>query len=154
MDDVFAFDGDSIILESSQPCITTDVSLCPPPPPQLVIQVENARGINGTPLVVGSRNLADSEFWDFVATNASGAYPTSGFVNVSTADELWNALCASPAASPAGPPRNLDGTPATCANFNPSRGLVLEISSPNRCEGFEPGWRIRGTRRILVSVSI
>ena len=134
VDDVFAFDGDSIILESSRPCISTDASLCAPPPPQLVVQVENARGINGTPLVVGPRTLADSEFWDFVASDDSSAYPTSGFVNVTTADGLWNALCASPVASSAGPPRNPDGTPATCMNFNPSRGLVLEISTPNRCD--------------------
>jgi hypothetical protein len=69
IDDVFALDGDSIILESSRPCVSTDATLCAPPPAQLVVQVQNARGANGSPLVVGPRNLADSEFWDFVATD-------------------------------------------------------------------------------------
>jgi hypothetical protein len=85
VDQVFALDGDSIILASSRPCINIDegdkevgkrvvdwvplpgdpTPLCPPPPPQLVIQIQNARGAYGSPLVVGPRNLDDSEFWDF-----------------------------------------------------------------------------------------
>jgi hypothetical protein len=101
-DDIFALDGDSIILESSRPCVTESVQhgsnlpnsvLCShPPPAQLVVQVENARGANGTPLVVGPRNLADSEFWDFLATDNSGADPTTGFVRVANKADLLTAM--------------------------------------------------------------
>lgn len=130
---IFALDGDSIILASSRPCISTDSTLCAPPPPQLVVQVLNGSGINGTPLVVEPRNLADSEFWDFVATDNSGADPTSGFVHVATNYGLWNAVCASPMASAAGPPKNDDGTPAACSVFNAGWGSVIVITSPNDC---------------------
>lgn len=86
---VWALDGDSIILARSRACITTDpANPCPPPPPlplpplsgQVVIQVQNARGSNGSPLVAGVRNLADSEFWDFNAIDGSDKDPTNGFV--------------------------------------------------------------------------
>jgi hypothetical protein len=101
-DDVFALDGDSIILESSRPCVTESVTSGPnlpssvlcshPPPAQLVVQVQNARGANGTPLIVGPRNLADSEFWDFLATDDSGANPTTGFVRVAKMADLLSAM--------------------------------------------------------------
>ena len=58
-DHVFALDGDSILLASSRPCASTDQMLCPASPPQLVVQPQNARGANGTLLVVAPRNLAD-----------------------------------------------------------------------------------------------
>jgi hypothetical protein len=87
VNDVFALDGDSIILASSR-CI--DLSVCLPPPTQLVVQLQNGRSDNGTPLVVAPRNLADSEFWDFLAADHSGAYPTTGFWTVSNAGDLFN----------------------------------------------------------------
>ena len=97
---IFRLDGDSIILEGSLPCLNTDAttpsSLCPPPPTQLVVQIQNARGADGSPLVVAPRNLADSEFWDFNAIDGSGKDPTSGFVRVATNYDLWNAICRSP----------------------------------------------------------
>ena len=130
---VFALDGDSIILESSRPCASTDATLCPPPPPQLVFQVSNGSGVNGTPIVVGPRTLADSEFWRFAATDKSGADPTSGFVHVATNYQLWNAVCASPTASAAGPASNSDGTPAACATLNAGWNSVIEITSPYAC---------------------
>ena len=102
VDDVFALDGDSIILESSRPCVTDSTNdgptlrnwtLCShPPPTQLVVQVQNARGANGTPLVLGPRNLADPEFWDFLATDGSNADPTTGFVTVSNKTDLLMAI--------------------------------------------------------------
>ncbi len=64
---VFALDGDSIILASNR---------------DLVVKVQNNRGANRTPLVLGKRELADAEFWTFVATDGSGMKPTSGFVRV------------------------------------------------------------------------
>ena len=102
VDDVFALDGDSIVLESSRPCVTELVKRVPnppypllcrhPPPAQFVVQVQNARGTNGTLLVVGPRNLADSEFWDFLATDNSNADPTTGFVRVTNRDDLLIAI--------------------------------------------------------------
>jgi hypothetical protein len=66
---VFALDGDSIILAANR---------------NLVVQVQNNRGANRTPLVLGPRNLADAEFWTFSGTGPLGAAfkPTSGFVRV------------------------------------------------------------------------
>jgi hypothetical protein len=124
---IFTLDGDSIILAKSRPCFSTDASLCGPPPPQLVVQVQNGSGVNGTPLIVGPRKLADSEFWDFKATDGSAADPTSGFAHVTTNYDLWNQICASPTASAAGPPRNPDGTVAPCAVFKAGRGSVVKV---------------------------
>jgi hypothetical protein len=53
---VFALDGDSIILAADR---------------NLVVEVQNHRGRNRTPLVLGPRDLDDSEFWDFIATDGS-----------------------------------------------------------------------------------
>ncbi len=126
-DHVFALDGDSIILASSRPCASTDQVLCDPAPPQLVVQVQSARGTNGTPLVVAPRNLADSEFWDFVATDNPDRDPTSGFVRVSTADQLWNAICLEPAAV-----LHADGSlqvpNAPCSTFQAGWGSVIKIN--------------------------
>lgn len=73
----FALDGDSIIAISNR---------------DLVAKVHNARGTIGTPVVLGARNLADSEFWNFIATDGSGQDPTSGFIHVSTASALANVI--------------------------------------------------------------
>jgi hypothetical protein len=88
-DQRFALDGDSIILASSRSCVHSATSVCPP---QLVIQVQNARGANRSPLVVGPRNLADSEFWDFKAADGSDKDPTSGFRRVATTADLLSAM--------------------------------------------------------------
>jgi hypothetical protein len=126
-DHVFALDGDSIILTSSRPCASTDQVLCPAPPPQLVVQVQGARGANGTPLVAAPRSLADSEFWDFVATDNSDKEPTSGFVRVSTAAQLWNAICLDPAAI-----INADGSEQVpnrpCSTFRAGWGSVIKVN--------------------------
>jgi len=63
----FSLDGDSIILASGR---------------NLVAKVQNARGAVGSPVVLGVRQLADNEFWDFEATRGSASDPTSGFVRV------------------------------------------------------------------------
>jgi len=65
---IFALDGDSIILAEDR---------------NLVVEVQNNRGKNQTPLVLGRRELADAEFWTFTATNGSNLRPTSGFVLIS-----------------------------------------------------------------------
>ena len=64
---IFALDGDSIIWAANR---------------DLVVKVQNGRGANRTPLVVGQRHLSDDEFWDFIATDGSDARPTTGFVRV------------------------------------------------------------------------
>jgi hypothetical protein len=134
---IFRLDGDSIIREGSSidatgavvpgPCLNTDTLTCPPPPLQLVIQVQNARGANGSPFVAAVRNLGDNEFWDFIPQPVSRQYPTSGFQSVSSPDGLWNAICLNPAAPlPPIPP------PSTCApnGFNAGWGSVILASSP------------------------
>jgi hypothetical protein len=66
-------DGDSIILAANR---------------DLVAKVQNGRGKNGTPVVVGPRQLAEPEFFDFQATDGRGADPTDHFVSVATLDDL------------------------------------------------------------------
>jgi len=63
----FALDGDSIILAADR---------------NLVVEVQNNRGANGTPLVLGRRDLEDAEFWTFSATDGSDGKLTTGFVRV------------------------------------------------------------------------
>jgi hypothetical protein len=129
---IFRLDGDSIILEGSYvdpatkatvpgPCINTVLSttLCPDPPPQLVLQVESARGANGSPIVAAVRNLSDNEFWDFVPQANSRSYPTSGFVPVESSNELYYAVA------------------------NAGWGSVILASSPSDCKVADPlesGW--------------
>src|SRR5262245_61858648 len=68
---IFALDGDSVILAADR---------------NLVIEVQNHRGANGTPLVLGHRDLDDSEFWTFTSTDGKARKPTSGFVRISQTD--------------------------------------------------------------------
>lgn len=63
----FALDGDSMILAIDR---------------SRVVKVLNHRGANRTLLHLGHRDLADNEFWTFVATDKSNRKPTSGFVRV------------------------------------------------------------------------
>jgi hypothetical protein len=166
---IFRFDGDSIILEGTHsdamgntvpgPCINTSTSttLCPAPPPQFVLQVENARGANGSPIVAGLRNLSDNEFWDFVAEEGSGKYPTSGFFPVAANYDLWNALCLTPTVNQAlgvpsvGPSTNLmlafnsyfgAGLYNGCVATNPNAGWgsVVVVTSSDPYECVDPEW--------------
>jgi hypothetical protein len=139
---IFRLDGDSIILEGISPCINTDSNLCPSPPrPQLVIQIKNARGANGSPLIVGLRNLADSEFWDFNAIDGSGRYPTKGFVSIATDFDLWNAVCATPKVKVGveppmidDPMQSDDNTPLhiSCSQAKGAWGTVLILSEQKK----------------------
>jgi hypothetical protein len=74
---VFALDGDSIILAADR---------------NLVVKVKNGRGANLTPLVLGRRDLDDSEFWTFVAVDGTDRKPTSGFVQVPQEKDFGSAL--------------------------------------------------------------
>lgn len=76
---IFALDGDSIILvnDTVDPdgvFIIKDRSL--------VVEVKNGRTVNGTPLVLGHRDLNDREFWDFSSVDSSYRSLTHGFVRV------------------------------------------------------------------------
>jgi FG-GAP-like repeat len=82
-DQTFALDGDSIILAADR---------------NQVAKVQNGRGRNGTAIVLGQRDLAESEFWEFRATDGSNAYPTSAFVPVADLNALIGYL--GPAATP------------------------------------------------------
>ena len=73
---IFALDGDSIMLASNR---------------KLVVQVENARGASGSAVVLGPRNLADSEFWDFNQINGADIDPTNGFVRAGYPGSLLSA---------------------------------------------------------------
>jgi uncharacterized protein YaiE (UPF0345 family) len=64
---IFELDGDSIILAANR---------------NLVVQVQNNRGANRTPLVLGNRELSDDEFWTFSAVDGSPTPPTKGFISL------------------------------------------------------------------------
>jgi hypothetical protein len=66
-DQIFALDGDSIMLAHNR---------------ELVAKVKNGRGANGTPIVIGSRSLEESELWDFRASDGSNELPTAGFIRL------------------------------------------------------------------------
>ena len=63
----FQLDGDSIILARDR---------------NLVVEVRNGRGANGTPLVLGNRDLDDTEFWTFASADRVDRKPTRGFIRV------------------------------------------------------------------------
>jgi hypothetical protein len=123
---IFALDGDSIILAADR---------------NLVVEVENNRGRNLTPLVLGRRDLADSEFWDFIAEDSS-LRPTSGFRSASTAQELA-ALLPEFRPEPGTPEAEAQAKPGTVIEIDPFTiieltGVVLRIPT---------GVTLRGSRR-------
>jgi hypothetical protein len=130
---VFWLDGDSIILASNRACLSPGSTIpCSPPLPELVLQLQNARGANGSPLVVGQRNLADSEFWDFNAIDNSAKYPTGGFMAVATNYDLWNAVCSNPAASATSVPTTVCQTPGL---YGTPGSVIVVSNDPNECTG-------------------
>ncbi len=74
---IFALDGDSIILAANR---------------DLVVKIQNARGTDRTPLVLGQRTLADNEFWRFSAVDGSNTKLTSGFVRVPQEKDFASAV--------------------------------------------------------------
>src|SRR5215831_4281460 len=112
---IFALDGDSIILAEDR---------------NLVVEVQNNRGANGTPLVLGRRDLADSEFWTFSATDDSTRRPTSGFAHVSETRDFVNAVATA--------------NPGTVIEVDPSATINLKDQPPLRIPA---GVTIRGDRR-------
>jgi hypothetical protein len=74
----FAVDGDSILIGTqTSGNVTRDY----------VIEPQSDYTTQRTPLVVGARDLSDAEYFRFQAVDGSSAWPTTGFVRVST--ETW-----------------------------------------------------------------
>src|SRR6185437_3344350 len=74
---IWAFDGDTLMLAASR---------------QLVVEVFNGRTPRGTPIVLGRRDVDDSEFWRFISVSGGYVKPTNGFVRVPEEKDLRTAL--------------------------------------------------------------
>ena len=74
---IFAWDGDSILMDSNL---------------DLSVQLKDGVTKSRTPLVLGGREVSDTELWDARALDVPATRPMAGFVSVSTADELQQAL--------------------------------------------------------------
>jgi hypothetical protein len=70
---IWVLDGDSLILKANR---------------NLVAEVKYGRTPRGTPVVLGRRDLDDSEFWTFAAVDGTNKKPTTGFVTVSNGAQL------------------------------------------------------------------
>jgi hypothetical protein len=79
----FATDGDAILMGTQS---AGRVSR------EYVIEPEQGRTPNRTPLVVGTRELSDAEYFRFQAVDGSDSRPTSGFVRASNEATLGLAL--------------------------------------------------------------
>jgi len=73
----FLLDGDSILFAANR---------------GFVVQTQAARSAARTPLILGSRNLSDIEFWDFSTANRQPARLTSGFITIANENGLRSAL--------------------------------------------------------------
>src|SRR5262249_35060485 len=73
----FLLDGDSIMLAANR---------------NLAVQVLNARSVSRTVLGLGTRDLKDTELWDFVPIDGISKKLTSGFISVHTENDLRSAL--------------------------------------------------------------
>jgi FG-GAP-like repeat len=113
---IFVLDGDSIILDSNR---------------DLAAQLKESITTARTPLVLGSRNLSDVEFWDISAVDGSARMPTTGFKTVSDATGLEQALAA------AGPGTVIQIAPGMSITFV---DLPMPLSIP-------AGVTVRGGRR-------
>lgn len=80
----FALDGDAILVGTQGNGSRVNRGF--------VIEPRNGFTASGTPLVVGSRDLSDAEYFLIDAVDGSTTRPTSGFVTVATEGELDAAL--------------------------------------------------------------
>jgi hypothetical protein len=131
----FAIDGDSIIFAANR---------------NLVAKVQNARGRNGSPIVVGFRNLSIEEFWDMRATDGSARFPTAAFKRVTAAEELLATI------STFGCPDF--GFPCAASEPEPGHVIVVDgfIELPRGLPSFllPAGVTIRGDRRGIVLANL
>jgi hypothetical protein len=74
----FAFDGDAILMGSQS---AGRVSR------EFIIEPQLKYTPSRTPLVVGTREFSDAEYFRFEAADHSSAFPTTGFIRVSS--EVW-----------------------------------------------------------------
>ena len=73
----WAFDGDTLVSDMDR---------------GLVAAVKDGRTPAGTAVVLKRRDLADAEFWDFIAVDGSPTKPHGGFTSVKTAQGLEDAV--------------------------------------------------------------
>lgn len=138
----FASDGDSIIVAADRDQLATSAVT-------RVAKVQNSRGRNGSPVVVGPRELADNELWDFASVDGSHRDPTTGFVHVAGLTELRqyfdsNAAhtCAHPESDPKWPDYD---TVVVVDSGGPSEGPVGDKAPPSIL--ITDGVTVRGDRR-------
>jgi hypothetical protein len=119
----FAFDGDSLL---TGPIENGHVNRT------YVVEVQGGRPINGTPLVVRSRELDDSELWTFTAWDGSTRRPTSAFATVwskqdivSVLDWGWGAVAEVPDGITIDMSVDLPRVPGCTAGDTPSINPVL-----------------------------
>ncbi|TMQ30028.1 MAG: VCBS repeat-containing protein [Nitrospirae bacterium] len=124
---IFALDGDSIILAADR---------------TRFVKVQGNRGANRTPLVLGRRDLADAEFWTFVAADKSNRRPTSGFVRVPTiADPKLQTKAFVDVVNNATWGTVIEVDPSASINLSPDRDINFSYLS------IPEGVTIRGNRR-------
>ncbi len=80
----FAFDGDALLVGTQAAGVRVSR--------EFVLEPLGANTNEGTRVVVGTRELSDAEYWRMYAVDGSAARPTSGFVTVRNAAELYAAL--------------------------------------------------------------
>jgi len=116
----FAFDGDAILIGAQRDGrVMRDYVIAP----------FQGRTPNRTPLVVTARTVSDAEYFRFEAVDRSGAFPTRGFVRVSTEAQLDTAL--------------IRGW-GTVIEIDPARTLELKSRSPKQLRA---GVTLRGYRK-------
>ncbi len=98
---VLKLDGDSLIVDSNH---------------IYVAEVKDGHPANGTPVVLGFRQLSDIEFWTFSAADHTARKPTAAFVEVTNWDSFMHAL------------------------QNASPGTVIEVSWPQIQIGDHRTW--------------
>ncbi len=116
----FALDGDAILI-GTQPSGTVNRAY--------VIAPQNGSTVLRTPLVVGTREVNEAEYFRFNSVDKSGARPTSGFVTVASEAALDSAL-------------NLGW--GTVIEVDPSQPLDLEGQFPKHLHA---GVTLRGYRK-------
>ena len=80
----FAFDGDALLVGVQNDGVRVSRDF--------VVEPAEANTNEGTPVVVGTREFSDAEYWRLVAADGSDARPTSGFVRVTSYHEFDLAL--------------------------------------------------------------
>lgn len=128
---IFALDGDSIILVEE---VTDDPDgVIVHTRRELVVEVKNARGASGTPLVLGKRDLNDPEFWDFNSVDGTYRPPTNGFVRVPEEMDFFAALARA--------------TWGSVIQVAPDQVIDLSFLDASSFLQIPPGVTIRGNRR-------